>query len=666
MSFLVAAALALGLLVAAPVAAHLLRRGRAREQEFPPAALVPVAYRSARKKSRLEDRWLLLVRALLILVLSIIGAVPFVRCQRLALDRDAGASVALALIVDDSLSMRTRASDSATRWERAISGAHDLLDSTREGDAVCVILAGHPARLALSATTDLGAVRETLDHLSPEDRSTDLDSAIRLAESALKALPHVDKRIAILSDFATDTAHFTDKQLWAPLPELRNTSRNCGLVRAQLEGRRVTARVACTSAEAAQGRKVRLTSAQGAKPNPGGEELAQVQLKAQAGTQIVDLPVPEAAREIDAFLSGSDALEQDDYAPAARAESAMLIGVVADPATAAAQEGTATVIEQALTALSSTQTPDLARSGEVRPLPLMPEDAKELESFAAVIVDDPPGLTPEARSALAGWLERGGFAVAFLGPNVEAAQLGANFEPFAQGALTWESTKAAGIANAKDFIGEAGASFADLAAKGRVRLSGALLEDTEVTLNWDDKAPWMLKRRVGRGQVWTFGLPVSVHQSDLALRPGFLALLERFVHEAAQSSGQRITEAGTPWRLNDDVGSIEGPMGKVEPNLSQSDRRPSIENSASPAIRGRYRILDKNGDQQTRIVTVDEAEVVSQPQSVSSANAPRVAATGTPNVEVSREFALLLIALVFGELLLRFLSRLRLRNQNPT
>ena len=71
MSFLVAAALALGAFVVAPIAAHLLRRGRAEEQEFPPAHLVPVAYRSARKKSRLEDRWLLLVRALLVFVLAV-------------------------------------------------------------------------------------------------------------------------------------------------------------------------------------------------------------------------------------------------------------------------------------------------------------------------------------------------------------------------------------------------------------------------------------------------------------------------------------------------------------------------------------------------------------------------------------------------------------------
>ncbi len=666
MSFLVAAALALGLFVVAPVAAHLLRRGRAREQEFPPAELVPVAYRSARKRSRLEDRWLLLIRALLILTISIIGAVPFVRCQRLALDRDAGASVALALIVDDSLSMQTLAGESTTRWERAIRGAHDLLDSTREGDAVCVILAGSPARLALSATTDLGAVRETLDDLSPADRSTDLDAAVRLAESALKALPHVDKRIAVLSDFATETERFADKQLWAPLPELRNASQNCGIVRAQLEGRRVTVRIACTSADAAKGRKVELTVGLGTKPNRGGEQLAQVELKAQAGTQVVDLTVPEAAGLIDAFLSGNDALEQDDYAPVARAESALLIGVVADPTTAAAQEGTATVIEQALSALSSTETSDLGRSGEVRPLPLMPEDTKELESYAALVVDDPPGLTPEARSALADWLKRGGLVAAFLGPNVEAAQLGASFEPFAQGALTWEPTKAPGIGDAKNLLGEAGASFANLAAKGRVRLGGALFERTEVMLHWTDEAPWMLKRQLGRGQIWTFGLPVSVYQSDLALRPGFLALLERFVHEAAQSSGQRITEAGTPWRLNEGVRSIEGPSGKIEPHSSQSAPGAAAESSPSPAVRGRYRVIDDNGNEQVRIVTVDEGEVVSQPGSVSSANAPRVAATSTPNVEVSSEFALLLMALIFGELLLRFISRLRLSNQNTT
>ncbi|HEU5075779.1 MAG TPA: VWA domain-containing protein, partial [Polyangiaceae bacterium] len=490
MSFLVAAALALGVFVVAPVAAHLLRRGRAEEQEFPPAHLVPVAYRSARKKSRLEDRLLLLMRALLVFALAIVGAVPFVRCSRLALDRDAGASVALALVIDDSLSMRTRIADADTRWDVALKGARDLLKSTREGDAVGIVLAGEPSRLALAATTDLGVVRQTLDRLKPTDRSTDLRSAIRLAESSLKALPHVDKRIAVLSDFAGDPGKLPERALWIPLPELRQASQNCGIAQARKEGLRVVVNVACTGSPAGVSRTLRVVAGAGPAPNPKGAELAKVALKPQAGSQRIELELSGAADSVDAFLSAGDALEQDDYAAVAEVKGAMLIGVVADPATAAAQEGTATVLEQALNALTATST-DVGPAGEIRPLPLIPEDEKELSHYSAFIIDDPPGLAPESRTALTAWMtSEAGFAAAFLGPNVEAAQLGASFEPFAHGALTWETTSATSIVDPSGLLGDAGASLKNIAPRGRLLLAGALIPDSETMLAWDDQSPW--------------------------------------------------------------------------------------------------------------------------------------------------------------------------------
>src|SRR5262249_27094046 len=105
MSFLTALALGLAVLVIAPTLAHLLRRGRAQEQDFPPTRLVPLAKATTRERSKLEDRGLLLLRALLIIALSILGAGPLVRCSRVALGRSGGASVALAIVVDDSASM---------------------------------------------------------------------------------------------------------------------------------------------------------------------------------------------------------------------------------------------------------------------------------------------------------------------------------------------------------------------------------------------------------------------------------------------------------------------------------------------------------------------------------------------------------------------------------
>ena len=115
MSFLTLGGLLIALLVVAPIAAHLLRRKQAEEQLFPPARLVPPTQPSARKRSMLEDRALFSVRALAVLGLAILGATPFVRCSRLSLTRNHGASVALAIVLDDSLSMRANQPDKSWR-----------------------------------------------------------------------------------------------------------------------------------------------------------------------------------------------------------------------------------------------------------------------------------------------------------------------------------------------------------------------------------------------------------------------------------------------------------------------------------------------------------------------------------------------------------------------
>ncbi len=73
-SFAVAAALGVAALLVVPALAHLLRRGRARELAFPPAALVPNTRSTARQKRRLEDRLLLALRVLSVILLALLGA----------------------------------------------------------------------------------------------------------------------------------------------------------------------------------------------------------------------------------------------------------------------------------------------------------------------------------------------------------------------------------------------------------------------------------------------------------------------------------------------------------------------------------------------------------------------------------------------------------------
>jgi hypothetical protein len=220
LSFLVAAALAVGLFVVLPAAAHLLRRGRAAELPFAPAAWVPLSRSIARRERKLEDRLLLAIRALAVLALAALGAAPLASCSRLSLSRGSGGSVALALVLDDSLSMRARMKDGSTRFESAKGGAVELFSSAREGDSVAIVTAGKPARVLLAPTTDLSVAREVLSEVKPSDRAGDLPGAVALARGLLADLSQVDRRVAVLSDFAGAAPPAGTPAIWAPLPEL--------------------------------------------------------------------------------------------------------------------------------------------------------------------------------------------------------------------------------------------------------------------------------------------------------------------------------------------------------------------------------------------------------------------------------------------------------------
>jgi hypothetical protein len=640
-SFVTVLALGLALLVAAPTLAHLLRRGRANEQAFPPAGLVPVTRATARERSRLEDRGLLLLRALMILCLAALGAGPLVRCSRVALGRSGGASVAIAIVVDDSASMHARLPNGKTRFVRAIEGARELLASAREGDAVALIQAGKPARLTLAAGTDLQAAAHAIGELRPSDRATDLSEAIALARAALSSLPHKDKRIVLLSDMAGELPAEPSTDVWAALPELAAKVDDCGLLRAEQTGRRITATLACSSEAAARGRTLRLVAKDSATK-------AEARLVVQRGEQTLTLEAKADGGAVE--LTGSDQNPDDDRAEVAPESRELSLAVHVDTEREAVATGGAPVLEQALHALSY-GTP-------VRPLPELPREAGELRDVAALFVDDPPGLTPETRSALDSWLEGGAVATLFLGARAHDTQLGASLEPFVRGVVDWEPLPASTSVDLASFnwLGAETDSLKDLAPKGRARLDSALLPGAEVIGRWSDGKVLVTRQERGRGLLFSVGLPVSVEVSDLSLRPAFLALLDHMVGEALRRRGPRASEAGTEWWFPASgtlqVSASAGPL-----TLREADGQ----RVATPETTGRYEI-NLNGKRETRFITLAADEVLSTPKQELPSAWRTNKAGAAPQVDASPELGWLLLGLLgleVGVRLWRFIRERR-------
>ena len=728
MSFVTWAALAIGTLIVAPLLAHLLRRRPPIEQPFAAVALVPPSPAVTKRRRALEDRALLGLRALCILALGVLGATPLLRCSRLSIARQAGASVALGIVIDDSLSMRALVDPSGTgptRFARALDAARELVDGLAPGDAVALVLAGDPARVVLAATTNLAAVHDALGHVARSDRSTDLDGAVARASEALRALPHVDKRVVLLSDLldGTGSERMLEAEagirLWAPLTELRTVVRDCAVLRADHLGTKVAARVACSTGSGADAGAAAPTGTDSvvAAESPGaalradrrvelrldGVVVAQSRLDLARGATDLTFALPEgrsaqpstdaatgsaapvpsasgggtvaaAAGERGAAVDGGrmvvalagrdalDAIPDDDVAPVVELAGELRVGVVADPATNRVPTGGAQPVEQALQALGL--------SGEVEPLPSVPDEAAQLAPFRVLVVDDAPGFTPEARRHLGAWVNDGGVLLLALGPRSGSAPLGAGFDPLLPALVRWSAIGAsegasAGIEPSKDdLFGPTAEGLGDLHAAGRAELEPAAAAELRVRTSWRDGKPFAVEHRLGRGVTLAITLPFSTELSDFALRPAFLLLLQHAVDTARALGGTTRSAVGSTWSFAGYHSVVVQRLpltasGELE-TLPIDDGPDGRE--VTPTMAGRYQ-LELDGRTTERVASVAEQEIVLGPRSVPEGSHAAELGGVASRVDVSRQVALVLLALIAAEIGLRVALRRKRRGR---
>jgi Ca-activated chloride channel homolog len=144
---------------------------------------------------KLRRSLLLLLQLLLVAILAILAARPFV-------ERPAGLAGDLVLVVDTSASMQ--ATDvTPTRLDAAKAAAVDALKDLPAGGKVSVIAAGRTAKVIANGTADLGRVRQAIASITPTSDIGDLGDALRLA-SALAARSG-DAEILVATDAALAT-----------------------------------------------------------------------------------------------------------------------------------------------------------------------------------------------------------------------------------------------------------------------------------------------------------------------------------------------------------------------------------------------------------------------------------------------------------------------------
>jgi hypothetical protein len=362
---------------------------------------------------------------------------------------------------------------------------------------------------------------------------------------------------------------------------------------------------------------------------------------------MIAVKLPPNAPPLAARLDGNDALAHDDLAAVAPDTLALGVAVLADTALSSGETGGPPLVEQAIRALES----DVA----LRPLAVLPDQTSELDRYGLMVLDDPAGLSPEARSALTAWIERGGLALSLLGPRAETTKLGSPLEPFVLGSVRWQRPSASrGVKpETLGWLGPEAGSLADLAPEGRALFDAGRISGARVLATFDDGAPFLVERDLGRGLVSTISLPSSASESDFALRPGFVALLDHYLDAARQRRGLAQSTAGVPWNFGGERPNIHGPEGPVELTEQVSEGRVAI-----PAVRGLYRV--KLGPrEELRTVTLDPDELGAEPKPPTEIAAAGAGARASQRVDASAEVGSVLVALLFFELLLRIVRYVR-------
>ncbi|MEZ5941787.1 MAG: BatA domain-containing protein [Planctomycetaceae bacterium] len=205
--------------VGLPVIAHLLSKRKFDVVQWGAMQFLELG-KKTRRRIRLQDWLLLLLRMLLVALVALALARPWGQGGIFATLSD-GASRDVVFVIDSSYS---------TGWEgkaitphaASIDWIHTALEDLNPGDTAALIDARTRTRpLIVPATTDFGRVREQLNDLPAPSGTSDLSFAITEAMQILSTSSNVSREVIVLTDGQALPWHLEDQARWERIEDLR-------------------------------------------------------------------------------------------------------------------------------------------------------------------------------------------------------------------------------------------------------------------------------------------------------------------------------------------------------------------------------------------------------------------------------------------------------------
>src|SRR5687768_12692952 len=210
----------LGLLLASvPIIIHLLNRRRFRLVEWAPMKYLHLTIKTNRRRMRIEQLLLLIVRTLVVALLFVALARPALSASGLGGWLASRARTSRVIVIDDSLSTGYQA-ERRSAFESAREAAAQVVRAIGAQDAVTVVRTSRPDEPLVreASVSDPSKLLSQLSALAPADSACDWAAVFKHLDNVLSAATHPQKELIVLTDlrrsgWAGDVAEWTAR--WA-------------------------------------------------------------------------------------------------------------------------------------------------------------------------------------------------------------------------------------------------------------------------------------------------------------------------------------------------------------------------------------------------------------------------------------------------------------------
>lgn len=597
----------LGLIaLAIPIWLHRVRRKLLREQRLPTLRLLQRAVAKKRRTVRFRDRALLIARMCILALAAFALAQPFLsRVASYATERP----IALAIVIDDSMSTSRKANQLSNVFDREVSRARSVLDELAPDSEAAIILGGHTPRVLSSRTNDLRVSVEALRAIeSPSARGTALADAVTLAMRELSSTKLSLREVLVL----TDCAEHGKPQALTSQPSVRV---ECVTPRSGQEN--VYVESVRRSPAADRDGQVAISVRVAGRWSAGaldvqlsidGRATSETKVTLEEGQGATELKVSERilsdAHILRVRVAVKDAIEADNQRELSLEQAAELSVLLVDGDPAPSQR------DDELRFLSLAL--DLNEPGEPAPrVTRIDADGlggADLEGYDVIVLANVLAPSEAVSQQLTARVARGAGLLITAGDHVDPFAYRGRF-----GALMPALIRSAAQAQPGLSLATASSAVPSLVPEAGVGLeTGRTLErllveavvpPSETALAFNDGTPLLIVGRHERGRIALFTTTIDDDWTDLPLTPGFLPLIHGIVRGLsaldALPPGPHV--AGTPLTARIPQGaqtifSVTPDGRRIEMDASSPTAR--ISDTGTPGVYRTFAAFDGRGERE--------------------------------------------------------------------